>query len=456
MTYQIRDLSETRKECTIDYPKAEMATQFQKKLHSLKSRSKIDGFRKGHAPLAMIEQQHSETILQELLDERIQSCWEQIYKSTEVLERPNISVSPKIRRVQDLTSDITITLSFDVPPQLELIDLKDLVSTLNLKFDTPNPITQEKQTSFRKVLSLECSQSEEVQRPAARGDKITLCLTYKNSGEKEDDLVLILDPDHTQEDFISKVEGMTIGEERSLEYNPSRYKEKDKSADPENVEIIAQLKSVHALTLPSTQELCDYIQDLNDVPAEEQESKLKEWIDISIQRVSVQDLYRQNESRLKRAFINHYTFDIPSVHTRDQNFKSSEHKQNVEEAVRLNYVLGAYSDILETKASEAEVDMFAKIFAQDLAVPLPLLAQLLQFNKSLQKSFQDSLSEKIVIKRLLEACGIEFVLQDQKDFSKHNPLLLENMPTDHSELAHKSENTHNHTHCASHCTHEHH
>jgi len=446
MTFQIRDLSATRKECTIDYSKSDLQNKFKAKLNAIKGQVQLAGFRKGKAPISLVEEKHGPLIIQELLDEKIQSCWTEVCKDQKVLERPEITVVPLINKLSDIQSDVSITLGFDVIPQFDLIEPQKLIKTLNIELAKPIAITQESKDSYRKVLELQCSKDEVVARPAAVGDKLEINVLYTETGKTENDLELVLDATQTQQEFIDAVLGMSAGESRSFTYTPESYDPSEESSVSKEVAkslaVTVTVNSVHAMVPPTLDQLCAFVRDLNGATGENGEEKLNEWIESTILELNSQQAFRINEKKLTNAVAEHYSFEIPSVHTREMSFDTAEKKEAVFRAIRMNYIIGAYSELFDIQPSHEDVDFFAKIFAQDMGLPLQYLSQILQSNKKVQQRFQDSVVEKSVIKYLLEGTTM-------KTATVAAPAAIE-AGHDHTNCTHEH---HHHDH--ENCTHNH-
>jgi len=443
MMFQIHNLSATRKECTIDYSKLDLQNQFHVKLNALKGRVQLPGFRKGKAPLHQIEANYRESIVQDLLDEKIQSVWADVCKEQKVLEKPKVTILPDIKQGCDLKNDIHVTLQFDVYPQFDLIEAPQLLKTLKIELSPVLEVTEESKNSYRKVLELECSQDELVERSAALGDKVIIQVLYAETGKIEDKLELVLDETQTQKEFMDAVLGMNAGESRSFDYIPQSY---DPAAEPASLEGAAQpmavtvtVHSVHALIPPTLEKLCAFVRDLNGTTDENGEVKLNAWIESTIIDLNCQQAFRKNEKILKNALAQHYTFEVPSLHLRDLTFETEEKREETCRSIRMNYVIGAYAELFSIQPSEKDFDLFAKIFAQDRGLPLQYLSQILQMNKEIQKTFQDTMVEQSVLKYLLEA---------ENNTALTQPVLSMTADHDHTHCGH------DHSHDATPCLHD--
>jgi trigger factor len=401
MTFQIRDLSATHKECTIDYPKSDIEVKFKSKLSAAKNQLTLPGFRKGKAPIQRIEQSHGQYLIQEMIEEHIQKCWDQIRTTCEVLERPLVSISPQpnaFKSLKDLPDVIKITLSFDVAPHIELIDPEVLQNTLNISFKEPDPITPEAIASCRKVLELQCSESSPVDRACAENDKVILDIVYLENAKTEKDLEIVLDKNETQEEFIQAIVGMNVGEERTFSYVPASYESKN---DNKPVEITVTLKSVFELTPPTLERLTAYVRDLNQA-GETDEGKLQEWLEKTLSELHLQKAFRENEAALLEALDRHHQFEIPSVHLRGKKFQTDAEEQKAIHQVKMNYIFGKYSEVYSLRPSPEDIDFFAKIFAQDIGLPLQYISQMIQNNPTVRDRFNEILVERTVIKYMIE------------------------------------------------------
>ncbi len=396
--FQISFLSPTRVQCAVVYSREQAVADYKKKLQAMKNRLNVPGFRPGKAPLQMIEKAHSAALIQDLIDNKISTAWPELTEKFRILERPLLTLEPSFKSIHDLSDDFSILLTFDIAPEFDLIAPADIEKTLGLQFSTDVSPSEEEKISYRKVLNYQASQSKSVDRSASIGDKIMLDVLYNATGKEEKNLELILDPSQTQQDFIDHVLGMNLGESKTFDYQRQAY-QNETNAEKENVTVT--LTAIFELIAPSLQELSKIILDLDKNHGEVSEESINQWISNTIQMMNEQKNFKINEKQLIAALVAHYSFEIPSVHTRDMSFENEEQKQKALDEIKLNYILGAYAQKYKIQAQQEHVDFFAKIFAQDLGIPLQYLASLLQSNADIKKRFEDMLVEKSVMAYLM-------------------------------------------------------
>ena len=75
MKVAIKKLKDLERKITITIPVEEYKAKFNSKLKNIKSKAKVDGFRKGNVPNEVLEQRYGSSIHNEVLNELIQESY---------------------------------------------------------------------------------------------------------------------------------------------------------------------------------------------------------------------------------------------------------------------------------------------------------------------------------------------------------------------------------------------
>lgn len=227
-----------------------------------KNQISIPGFRKGKAPLTVIEGMYGkEVFYQDALDELAQPAFDAGLDETEVefIGRPSIVAA-------DVTDERTATLTFSVElyPEVELGEYKGLeveaVSTEVTDADVDNEVASVRKRNARKVTVED--------RPAQTGDTANIDYegfldaekTQPFDGGKGENHELELGSGSFVPGFEEQVVGMSIGEEKDINITfPKEYAEELAGKD---VVFHVKVNSIAYSELPELDD--DFAQDVSE------------------------------------------------------------------------------------------------------------------------------------------------------------------------------------------------
>ncbi len=95
----------------------------QDKLVNIAKQTTLPGFRKGHAPLHIIESKHGQTIITDVLNEAIQKATKQLYQDNklESVAEPTVSITKFVDG-----QDLELNIELEVYPEIPEIDFKKI------------------------------------------------------------------------------------------------------------------------------------------------------------------------------------------------------------------------------------------------------------------------------------------------------------------------------------------
>lgn len=223
MSIEISDVSATRKQCVIVYPSDEFLKDYQQKVRSF--RGQIPGFRPGKVPKQVVEKKCGLGFRQELVDQKMRKAWEEIYKQCQPLGNPDIVINPENLFDVSITeqSDITLTMSFDVPPTITPFEL----SQWGLTLDPVKPVSGDDAQKYMTYLSRRHGTEIETDAAAEAGNVVHVDMTYIKENKTESDLSLTLDAEEIHPEFVKQLVGKKAGDELEFEYTPIEYGKKD-------------------------------------------------------------------------------------------------------------------------------------------------------------------------------------------------------------------------------------
>lgn len=194
-------------------PVADVDSETEKAVESLKKRVRIPGFRPGKVPADLIRRRFQEDIRQEVLDKLLPKHF---YKRAEE-EGLAVVGTPSITEVHFHPGEpLRFKAEFEVAPQFELKDYKGI----EVKYSEPEVSDDD---VARRLDSIRDQKAEFVAidpRPAQEGDYAVLALKSLagvNPPITQDEVTLLLGGEETLPGFSENLQGMSPGEEKEFD-----------------------------------------------------------------------------------------------------------------------------------------------------------------------------------------------------------------------------------------------
>ncbi len=163
---------------------AEISERFDARLVDLKDKVQLKGFRKGKVPTVHLKKMYGRSVMGEVLDEAIKDT--SLKAIEERKERPamqptiSLPEDPKIiEQVVDGKADLAYSMSFEVLPTVEVMDLAQLKLERIVADVDPTDIDG----AIEKLVDRSVSYAEAEGRTATDGDRVTLDFVGKIDGE---------------------------------------------------------------------------------------------------------------------------------------------------------------------------------------------------------------------------------------------------------------------------------
>ncbi|MDE0422158.1 MAG: trigger factor [Gammaproteobacteria bacterium] len=237
----------TRK-MTIAVASAEFEAQIANRLKSTAAKVSLPGFRRGKVPLREVERRFGATVRNEVASEVVQSSLEDAVRQEEI---PMVG-TPSVEVVNvDAGADLTFTATFEVLPDIDLVDL----TTLKVR----KPVAEIGESDIDDMVeSLRKQRTvwNAVERPAAVEDRVVVDYSIKVDGEIQGepntDFTFVVGGSQAPAELDAAVVGMSTGESRAFPFAIQR----DSTEASHNAEGIGEvaLKSVEAPSLPALDE----------------------------------------------------------------------------------------------------------------------------------------------------------------------------------------------------------
>ena len=123
----------------ISVPVEEVESETGKVVSSFQAKARLPGFRPGKAPASLIRKQFQSDIRQKVLENLIPRHLEKRVKEEDL----HLAGRPGITKVKfDPGAPLEFTAEFEVTPEVELKDYRDLTVPYHERFDLPKPIVK--------------------------------------------------------------------------------------------------------------------------------------------------------------------------------------------------------------------------------------------------------------------------------------------------------------------------
>ena len=276
-----------------------------KAYHKNKGKINVPGFRKGHAPKAVIEQFYGKNVF---FEDAFEIAFPDAYGAA--LEEKEIFAVSRPENVDIVSMEegkpMVVKAELYVKPEVELGDYKNVA----VEFEGKKVLAKDVKAEVEKVIE-QNARFEEVDRPAKNGDKVVLDYSgsvdgVKFEGGTAEGQTLDLGSGTFIPGFEEQVVGLKAGEEKEIEVTfPEQYHAKELAGKPAVFAI--KLVSVKEKQLPKADD--EFAQDISEFDTfEEYQADLKEKLK---KRVEDQNK-RELENVILGKIVEERKVDIPA------------------------------------------------------------------------------------------------------------------------------------------------
>jgi trigger factor len=297
-------------------PSAKIANEVQKELASLSKKVKLDGFRAGKVPSSLIDKKYRPSVLLDVVQHEINHAIQHIVKDYKL----KTIGDPKLEDlVNEENKDLEFTLKFELLPNIELPNFKEIV------IDLPKLVIKEEEVDqqIEKLAGLSKDYSKESTEKLEKDQQATIdAVGYINDeafeGGKVTDHKLVIGSGAFIAGFEDQLIGSKAGEEVEVNVTfPTDYHMQQLAGQP--AKFIVQVKNIHvAQDIVIDDEFakkfkCKDLEELRANISKRMEAELA----ASIRSIMKIKLFDQLEKLL--------TFDVPqSLMTQELNVLKSQ------------------------------------------------------------------------------------------------------------------------------------
>ena len=341
MKTKLKNISDVKVELTISLGTEELKAAEQVALTKLAKEVKIEGFRRGKAPLELVAAQVDQTILgQETLENALSKAVAEAFLKEDIkaIDRPEVDVKKFIPG-----TELEFTATTEIMPKVELGDYKNL----KVKKDTVEVSKEEVSETIDQILK-NFAEKKKVDRESKDGDEVIIDFLGKKDGVafdggKAEKFPLELGSKSFIPGFEEGLIGKKAGDEISLDLEfPKDYHAKDLAGAKVVFEV--KIHEVRENALPKINE--EFLSKLGEFKTKEEfEKQIEE--DLKIQKQAESD--EKFKDKLVKKLAEVSKVPVPEISLEDQ-------KQSIELDMQQNLMYSGLSleDYLERMGKTRE------------------------------------------------------------------------------------------------------
>ena len=341
MKTKLKNISDVKVELTISLGTEELKAAEQVALTKLAKEVKIEGFRKGKAPLELVAAQVDQTILgQETLENALSKAVAEAFLKEDIkaIDRPEVDVKKFIPG-----TELEFTATTEIMPKVELGDYKNL----KVEKDTVEVSKEEVSETIDRILK-NFAEKKKVDRESKDGDEVIIDFLGKKDGVafdggKAEKFPLELGSKSFIPGFEEGLIGKKAGDEISLDLEfPKDYHAKDLAGAKVVFEV--KIHEVRENALPEINE--EFLSKLGEFKTKEEfEKQIEE--DLKIQKQAESD--EKFKDKLVKKLAEVSKVPVPEILLEDQ-------KQSIELDMQQNLMYSGLSleDYLERMGKTRE------------------------------------------------------------------------------------------------------
>jgi trigger factor len=359
---------------------SEISERFASRLDDLKDKVQLKGFRKGKVPAVHLKKMYGRSVMGEVLDEAIKDT--SLKAIEERKERPAMQPSialsedpTEIERVLDGKADLSYSMTFEVLPTVNVMDLK----TLKLERITSDVDAADLDSAIEKLVDRSVGYDDAADRVAADGDRVTLDFLGKIDGEAfeggaAEGAQLVLGQGQFIPGFEDGLKGAKAGDTRSINATfPETYPVKPLAGKAAVFDVT--VKSVAVPNRPVVDDAfaaslgAENVEELRKLVSEQLEKELTQASRLKLKRELLDALEQGHTFELPASLVDHEFNSIWAQlnNTLKQQNKTiadegktedeakAEYRKIAERRVRLGLVVGEIGDKNKIEVTQDEL-----------------------------------------------------------------------------------------------------
>lgn len=416
MHVSVESAGNLERKMKVQLPAERIGNEVDKRLRALGKKVTVRGFRPGKVPFNVVRQRFGGEVYQEVIGDLLQSS----FREAAVQEKLQPAGSPQIELTGgENDGALEYVATFEVYPELTLGPLEELKITC--------PSAEVAETDVDSMLETLRKQRMEwisVDRPSAEGDQIIL--DFKGylddepfEGGEAQNQAVILGQGRMIADFERQLNGVSVGEEKSLDVTfPEDYHAKELAGKTARFEIV--VKSVNEPKLPEIDEAFLSAYGIK----EGGEDALREAVRTNMERELRQALKNRVKTRVMDVLYEANDVPVPNVLVKAEiqrmraqmgetvspkareSMPDSLFEDQAKKRVALGLLVGELSRSLEIKLDPARVDETLEELAAGYEQPEQVV-RYYRSNREAMAGVEGLVLEDQVVESILEQASVE-------------------------------------------------
>ncbi len=263
--FEILDNSQAALTLTVDAESIEQA--YSEKMKEYAKTIDMPGFRKGHAPLSVVERKIGDQVRTEITLDKMEENLKEVIESLDKTQKPLPYSVPELQDGEKFLpfkkdSDVTFTVKYDIHPVFELPQYKGL----EVEFEDKSVTDEDVEKEIEKIREQNAIIVNKT-TPAETGDIATVSYTVTVDGEekenyKRDDFSFTLGTTYNTFKIDDDVVGMSTGEKKTVTKTYTAEDAPNEDLEGKTVEIKISLTKLKKRELPEVDD--EFAQDVKD------------------------------------------------------------------------------------------------------------------------------------------------------------------------------------------------
>ncbi|MEI7541967.1 MAG: trigger factor [bacterium] len=355
MKWEVKDEKNCRKVIEVKVEKERVDTVYTKVFNSFKENARIEGFRKGKAPEAMILSKFKKDIDEEVTKELVPETYNEVMKALNL----NVVTYPMLQEVTPTEDGISYKIVVEVNPEFELKEYKKIkVEDKKLKEVTDLDVNKELDRLRQYRGKLKDSLSD----TAKDGYYVTIAMAGFVDGKAEASMTsesqfLQIGAGSMIKDLESGLIGMKLGQEKDISVTfPADYFEKAFAG--KHAVIKAKLNSIKELEMP---EMTDAF--AKEISGKETVAELKNLIKDNMSKQAEEDIRSFKVDQIIKKLNEMHSFELPQGLV-DEEITNiiNRYQKNLQQQGLTLQALGMTMEDLRTKSKKQAEDNLKSIY----------------------------------------------------------------------------------------------
>lgn len=297
-------------EITATIEAKDLETSIEKIAKQLSKDAKVDGFRKGKVPMAVIKKQYGDRIKEDAESEALRGVVDEGLKALKI-EQSQLIGEPQVTKFDRVDDKIEVTIAVSNRPQFDLGDYKKLVPAVQKPKVTKKAVADR----LKELATAQAAFIDVEDRAVVEGDSAVIDFDGYIDGEafpggKAEGFNLTVGSGQFIPGFEEQVVGMNPGEDKEIKVSfPDDYQAKDLAGKEATFKVKLQ-KIQEKEKVRIDKKLAEKM--LPGVEGADVEM-LNEKVEEQMLSEELSKLYNESlKPELTEKLIKHYNFDIPS------------------------------------------------------------------------------------------------------------------------------------------------